>query len=360
MDPPVPSPVRLPVPPLSLSSTSIPPLPPSTSRFRLEGKSLFLTFPQCPVPKELAQERVVAKFQNQLIYYVVAAENHKDGTPHLHLLLEFKERFRSRKVDFFDFIGEKHGNYQVARNVRKCLEYVTKCNNYVSDGIDIKEVLAKRAGKTGLIAKMVHEGKTLKEIDAEDPGYVLNNKRKIEEYISFVSRTKKEEKLPWVPVPEEDIVDLDDESDKVIARWLNLNILRPRELKQKQLFIHGPPNMGKTTLIENLSKYLRVYMAPRDEDFYDAYEDGCYDLIVFDEFKNTKTMQFMNQILDGQQFFLKQKGRQVLKKDRLPVIVLSNYGLDKCYPKLYEACLLAPLMARLEIVEVKSFISVFG
>ena len=27
---------------------------------------------------------------------------------------------------------------------------------------------------------------------------------------------------------------------------------------------------------------------PKDEDFYDGYEDGCYDLVVMDEFRVTR------------------------------------------------------------------------
>ena len=32
----------------------------------------------------------------------------------------------------------------------------------------------------------------------------------------------------------------------------------------------------------------RVYDMPRSEDFYDEYEDGCFDLVVLDEYKAHK------------------------------------------------------------------------
>lgn len=50
-----------------------------------------------------------------------------------------------------------------------------------------------------------------------------------------------------------------------------------------------------------------------------------------DEFRATKTIQFLNHFLDGSHMPLRQKGRQTVKTDNLPVIILSNYSLDECY-----------------------------
>jgi len=144
-----------------------------------------------------------------------------------------------------------------------------------------------------------------------------------------------------------------------IMTWLNLNIKEPRDFRQTQLYIYGPPKMGKSTLIRNLNNYLSIYYVPRDDgEFCDEYEDGIYDLIVLDEFTNKKTMQWMNQLLDGQTCYLKKKGGQILKKDNLPVIILSNFSLEQNYPRLNESGMLEPLISRLKIVNVQSFINV--
>lgn len=343
----------------SLTSTSI--VPSSCSRFQLRGKNLFLTYPQCPLPKENAVIALKARFPTELDWYIIASENHKDGTPHLHCLLGFKEAFVSRKVDAFDFIADKHGNYQVARNVRNSVKYVTKDNNYLCEGIDVKKIINKEEGKKWEgIAKLCQEGKTLSEINDLDPGFVLQNKRKLEEYLTWTNKRKdKLSLLEWVPISGGDIQDMDTDAERQIAIWLNENIRQQRIFKQKQLYIWGPPNMGKSTLIKYLSKYLNIYHIPRDEDFYDDYEDQVYDLAVLDEFTHTKTMQWLNQFLDGQSFYLRKKGGQVLKKENLPVIILSNFELSSNYRKLYEASKLGPLMERLLFVEVKSFISIF-
>ena len=70
---------------------------------------------------------------------------------------------------------------------------------------------------------------------------------------------------------------------------------------------------------------------PKDEDFYDGYEDGCYDLVVMDEFKSHKKIQFLNAWCDGQPLPLRQKGCQSVKNDNLPLIVCSNFSIENCY-----------------------------
>lgn len=327
-------------------------------KYRLQAKKLFLTFPQCPLPKYQAEMNLTFVYGEQLLWYIIAKEAHEDGSPHLHLALEFKEKFTTTKQDAFDFVGEKHGNYQAMKNQLHCVKYVTKGGNYISKGIDVEAILTKKSGKHGEVAKLVMEGKSLEDINHENPGYVLNNKRKLEEYISWIQKRSLKQKLTgWTPIPQADLVDME-EQDQRIGVWLNNNIKREREFRQAQLYIHGPPKTGKSSFLGKLSSMVSIYWVPRDEDFYDDYENGVYDLAVFDEFTHTKTMQWMNSFLDGSKTYLKQKGRQVLKMDNLPVIICSNYTLEQNYPKLYEAAKLEPLLSRVEVVEVKDFISV--
>lgn len=308
--------------------------------------------------KEQAVENLVRLFP-PLEWYIVCQEKHKDGSLHLHLALSFQEQFSSRDMKVFDKICGQHGNYQVMRNVRNAVAYVTKEGDFLCHGIDPNAILQKKSGKFDEIAKQIMEGKTFKEIAYENPGFVMHHKRKIEEYQMWCKRHREEEKKEWVKISTEDIQDLNTPEEMSIACWLNLNIREPREFRQAQLYIHGPPKMGKSTLCQKLDQFLKIYYVPRDEDFYDEYEDGVYDMIVFDEFTNTKKMQFMNQMLDGQTFYLRKKGGQILKKQNLPVMILSNFSLEQNYKKLEEKGMLEPLRSRLKIVEVKEQIGIF-
>lgn len=68
------------------------------------------------------------------------------------------------------------------------------------------------------------------------------------------------------------------------------------------------------------------------EDFF-QWEDGVYDLVVFDEWQaNQHSIQFLNQFLDGQEMWIRMKGTQALKTQRVPVILLTNFSEDLNFP----------------------------
>lgn len=341
-------------PPLSPDAPP-PPKQKKAKGFRMQGLNFSLTYPQCDTKKEVAAERIEQKFKDSLKGYIVCEEDHKDGTPHLHVLIQLKERLRTRDPNYFDFICNQHGNYQVTKSVRAWVLYVTKAGNYVAKGVDVESITKKRASKNEVVAKMLHEGKTMVEIDKEDPGYVMINKRKIEEYASWVECMRsKRSKIDWIPPKIDGLTD----SNLKIAEWILKNIRQPRAFKAPQLYIHGPRNLGKTSLIEWLEKSLSVYHMPMTEEFYDLYADD-FDIVVLDEFKGQKTIQFLNQFLQGSPMPIRKKGSQGMKYKNLPVVILSNYSLSECYVKAANDGRLSTLECRLEIVEVDSFIDFY-
>ena len=323
------------------------------SGFRMNGKNFILTFPQCSEKKEVAAERLEQKWKDEMKGYIVCEEQHKDGTPHLHVYLSFHARKNFKNPDCFDFIGGKHGNYKVANSPRGSIAYVTKAGNYLAKGVDVESTKKSKTGDK--IASMLEQGKSLVEVKDEEKGYFLINKRKIEEYAAFIQcEISKKSKLDWVPPSLEGLTD----ANKQIAEWICSNIRQTRAFKAPQLFITGKPNLGKTSLVEWLKKFLSVYLMPTTEEFYDHYSDD-YDLVVLDEFKGQKTIQFLNEFLQGSSMPIRKKGSQGLKNKNLPVIILSNYTLEECYRKANEDGRLDSLRARLTQVEVDSFIDFY-
>ena len=174
--------------------------PKSEKRFRLQGKNFTITFPQCDVKKEVAVERIEQKYGSDLKGYLVCEEDHKDGTPHLHVYLSFHQKRTFCTTDCFDFIGGKHGNYQVTKSVKAWVEYCTKGTNWVAKGVDVESIKKKKSPKNEIVAQSIMEGKSLVEINKEHAGYVMINKRKLEEYQSWIQCEKaKKQKLEWVP-----------------------------------------------------------------------------------------------------------------------------------------------------------------
>lgn len=237
----------------------------------------------------------------------------------------------------------------------------TPVRDYLAQGVDVQSFIraldSKQSVKSTLIAKSLLDGASVDQIVQEEPGFFMMHKRKIEEFALWVTNKKRRlNLLPWTVIPMQTGLTFQDSS---MASWLNANVKVPRVFKQKQLYIYGPTNMGKTTLINNLRKYLSVYLIPR-EDFYDLYEDDMYDLAVLDEFNATKSYTWMNLWLQGSEMNLRKKGCQALKTQNIPTIVLSNKSLEECYHNIAQdhPLVMASLVERFTIVHVTTFIKI--
>lgn len=132
--------------------------------FRLSGKNLFLTYPQCLLEKQDVLDLLTSKVGIE--YALVAREFHADGNPHIHVFLTLKKKLNTTRVDFFD-LGNYHGNYQTARNSDDVLDYCRKADSdplsfgvYVGNGQSAvqKRALQNKAILGTPLPQLVDEG----------------------------------------------------------------------------------------------------------------------------------------------------------------------------------------------------------
>lgn len=203
---------------------------------------------------------------------------------------------------------------------------------------------------------MVDSGDTFEKIWQAHPGYAMVHKSQIEAARAWwaVKREADSKKgIGDVQIPDDATL-----STKVIASWIHDNCMNGRRpFRTPQLYIWGPTRMGKTSLVNQLRECVNTYDIPPYEDFYDFWEDDIYGLAVFDEFEGQKTIQWMNQWLDGSRVTLRKKGSQVRKLHNVPTIILSNLSPMEAYHHKGEE-LLNTFLGRIEIVHVTSFIDV--
>lgn len=303
-----------------------------TSAFRFNSTTLYATFPKCDTPMELVVQNMKSKWEQRLEYWIVCSEKHQDDTLHLHVLIKFKSKLNLHTADFADFLSKnaqgktKHGNYQTARDVQKIITYIKKDGNFLDSG----NLPEKTVKISTTIAQAIRDGKSLREVDKIDPGYLLNNLKKVREYQSLIQEFKNEDedlallRLP-VPIPIEAPGDTDMQQ---LIDWCDKNFYqRERPIREPQLWLKTPIRCGKTTWLACLQKFMRCYIVGYERESFDEYRDEKYDIIVFDEYKNQKKLEFLNSLIDGQDKRLMQlySGQNTTKKVNLPVIFLSNY-----------------------------------
>jgi len=339
---------------------------PRPEKFRLQSKAIFLTYAQCDTPHTTLFDNLKTAFPDPQNHFLVSRERHEDGSWHLHALLDLHSKLRTRRVNYFDGLvtPPKHPNIKSKLTSKAAtIRYIVKGGDpdLIVSTFDYSKFLdasaAKRSTKATQICTLINEGNTLDDIDDLYPEYVLMHHRHLREYFSFKSLKARRKEfaaaqlIPVSVVPQPDYMSV---WNCRIADWLSNNIRKPRVHRQTQLWISSPPGSGKTTLIMWLETTFRlsIYFWPRDEHWWDGYSDKAYDLIVLDEFRSQKKITELNPILSADPTSLSRRSAAPLvKRDNLPVIILSNFTPQQCFHKC-SAEQLAPLLDRVLIVDL--------
>lgn len=270
-------------------------------------KGWFCTWPKCPMSKEACLKYLDSKFN--IKEYVICEEKHQDGSPHLHAFIKLKgrKRFRGDLFNLKDCDKEYHGDYQKAKSFRAVVGYVIKGKNYISN-FDLEKYLAKK-------------GKLTKEDLLGDVDDLLDS-----------GKITPLQVASWY-------------KNSCVYKMLQKKRL-PDELpeKKRHLWIYGPSNTGKTTLLRNQMKEKgeeNFFEIPTNNDWV-GYANQYY--LWMDEYKGQLTVQQLNRICDGGAK-MNVKGATVQLRWDCQVIILSNYSISECYSKV-DAVLLESLYNR--------------
>lgn len=103
-----------------------------------------MTYPKCAIEPLDALAKIRACHPAQIKDYVIAQENHEDGSKHLHAFIRYDKRV-SWSPKLWDIDGH-HGNYQQAKSWKNVIAYCTKDGNYISN-IDVESAASKKAAR---------------------------------------------------------------------------------------------------------------------------------------------------------------------------------------------------------------------
>ena len=278
----------------------------------------------------------------------------------MHVYCEREKPIQSRSERFMDVEIDGrvyHPNITSPRDRNDVKKYVKKEGDILKWPEDWCDEVSAKKRNWEEASKKAQAGMSLRQIHDEMPGFVAANLKKMEQYIATVSNWKKQDDVPplqefltWVPPG--DITS--NWSQETLSVWNALkDNLTNKGFGRRQLYLHGPTGIGKSTFLQHLMACLRVYVIPA-EDFYDLWDDQLYDLSVMEEFKSQKTIQWFNQWLDGAVMNVRKKGSQALKTNPVPTLVLSNFDINgsDVYPNMQESVSLGTLRRRFQSVAV--------
>lgn len=325
-----------------------------TRKYRFNSSQLFCTFPKCPTKKEAAMANILEMWSDILKFAVVCEEKHEDEDPHLHAVLKFNVPIDHDSPNFADFIAGQHGSYEPVKSMNRAIEYVQKDGNFITHGELPKKFTVKKERIGDSVLQAIRDGATMEVIRKEFPLYWMMHRKKLLDYYNAVRAEAELEKLPNFPgfkVPNP----VADTYGHQVATWINKNFMSPRTHKQPQLWLCGPPNIGKTYIVSILERYFMIYSVAKMSKFYDGFDEEIHKAMVFDEYKAQKQITEMNQLLEGTNMTLEVKGAFIRKsssRGNIPIIILSNFTPAEAYSNTNPQAL-APLLARLLVVEVK-------
>lgn len=320
-----------------------------------QAKNLALTYPRCDETPEDVLRRIRGLFGSLLLTALVARERHADGSNHLHCYVGLSAPYRCRNNSGLDSLAKQHGNYQACRSPRQWLKYITKEKDYLLYGKSqewLSSYLQGKSSATSEVHSQLLAGKSLKDVIRENP-WTLTKVRQLEAALPYLATKKAPEKVYSSPLVG---IGSPTSMEATLGTWFNTNVKSalPRPIRCPQLWLHGAPGTGKTSLISRLSRMLSIYHVS-DENFYNDYQDDMFDLAVFDEYNNgRKTIGWLNRWLDGSILPLAQKGGGTTKRQNIPTVILSNFHPRDVYAKVNaeRPIQMEALIQRLEIIEI--------
>lgn len=323
--------------------------------YKIDRKNMFFTFPRSEISTESLINGLLTydRFISNIDCIIIGAEEHKDGSPHLHCLIMCKGTVSIQIIDLKKHLNIKHFNDAGRiRRMKDTLKYVCKDGHVTTFPTNLnwkgmlKNAEQKKSLKTDMVLDKLKEVPHDTDIDdfltdlgeTELGGFVAFHTKPISDYFKIYHGTMKKRSHVAPSLPSEITSWILGQNHPTVDIWSWLSTVLKKEMKlgDKHLYIWGPTMSGKSSLINYLKEIgWNLYFIPKGEDFFDGIKDEKWDLAIADEVRGKdQTIQFWNSWCD--KFMpLKQKGKQSYLKSRIiPTILLSNYSPTGLFAKV--------------------------
>lgn len=241
---------------------------------KFNGKQFFITWPKCPVPKELVRDILIAK--SPIKHVVVARELHEDGSPHLHACVWYKDLkcFNERSFDImWDRPGTDkeramvwHPNIQTVRKWHEVEPYVKKDGDFVEVDLNLDGFKVEGKEEVG-------------EMDLQERCFTYD---KEEDWFAYCASNKisfQYAQYFWGRLHGDLCTIRDDEHEGEVCAALD-TFNYPRD-SRKCLILRGPSGCGKTTWAKRNMPKPCLFVSHVDQ--LKLFRSGYHKSIIFDD-----------------------------------------------------------------------------
>nr|AWD84449.1 replication initiation protein [Tomato leaf curl virus] len=307
------------------------------NRFKINAKNYFLTYPKCSLTKEKALSQLL-NLQTPTVkkFIRICRELHEDGSPHLHVLIQFEGKFQCKNNRFFDLTSPNrstqfHPNFQGAKSSSDVKSYIEKDGDYIDHGVFQVDGRSARGGQqtaNDAAAEALYAGFKAKALN------ILREKAPKDFIFQYHNLKTNLDRIFTPPVEVYVPPFLSSSFDQVpeaIEEWASENVCGPaaRPLRPKSIVIEGDSRTGKTMWARSLGphNYLcgHLDLSPKifsNDAWYNVIDD--VDPHYLKHFK-----EFMGAQRDWQSNT--KYGKPVQIKGGIPTTFLCNPGPNSSY-----------------------------
>lgn len=352
----------------------------STKGFRRQYKNASFVYSQCPVPIDVLDKHLKEKAGNKFGWHLIVTADHDEKTTdtnkhcgvHLHVHEEYSKKpnitnSRHWDIEWEGKVYHPHLEPTISRagDIKYCLDQET--SRVVSGElngcpVDLTALMEAHQTKQSYgyhwVANQLKEGKTIDDVDDVAQAFVVNNKRKIDEYQVFLQQKKERREIKPLFTGFDDVCY---PAWQQIVNWANRNFysgvagkMPSREPRQLQLWIYSTKhNIGKSWPWKvTLREYFRCYdWATNGHKQKDSVKD-C-DYIMFDEFKGGIYIHEFKELAQmyGTNIPIRY-GMDIYWKKNVPLIVTSHKTPQEIYTKPEDKDDVESLASRFLIINV--------
>nr|CAM91958.1 Rep protein [Ageratum enation virus] len=312
------------------------------NRFKINAKNYFLTYPKCSLTKEETLSQLLnLQTPTNKKYIKICRELHEDGSPHLHVLIQFEGKYQCKNQRFFDLVSPNrsthfHPNIQRAKSSTDVKSYIDKDGDTLEWGefqIDGRSARGGQQTANDAAAEALNAG-------SKEAAMAIIREKLPEKFIFQYHNLNSNLDRIFTP-PLEVYVSpfLSSSFDQVpeeLEEWVSENVMvaAARPLRPQSIVIEGDSRTGKTMWARSLGphNYLcgHLDLSPKvysNDAWYNVIDD--VDPHYLKHFK-----EFMGAQRDWQSNT--KNGKPVQIKGGIPTIFLCNPGPNSSYKEFLD------------------------